>query len=162
MARLRMCTREMGETFTFQSIPVTDALRELAPNGMPLFRKRDKEAREAYAMREWKRGINAVTKLSKRLNVDVEILETTEGLTGRKSTAKGWFDPKTGKITIVMPNHSNSWDVQSTLLHEAVGHYGLRKLFGDNFYTFLDNVYNASEKDIRDAIDNLAKKHNGQ
>ena len=60
-----------------------------------------------------------------------------------------------------MPNHSNSWDVQSTLLHEAVGHYGLRKLFGDNFYTFLDNVYNASEKDIRDAIDNLAKKHKG-
>ena len=62
-------TVEIPEIGQQQSIPVTDALREIAPNGMPLFRKRDTEAREAYAMREWKRAINAVTELSKRLKI---------------------------------------------------------------------------------------------
>ena len=54
--------------------------------------------------------------------------------------AKGWFDPKTGKITVVIPNHMGTGDVLRTMLHEAVAHKGLRELLGDRFDGFLDGV----------------------
>lgn len=140
-----------------QSIPVTDALREIAPNGMPLFRKRDTEAREAYAMREWNRAKKAIDELAAKMGVSVEIIETTDGLPKAKAEAKGWYDTKSKKIAIVMPNHSNSWDAQATFLHEAVGHHGLRELFGEHFDTFLDNVYNNAEEEIKAQIDKKAQ-----
>ena len=147
---------ELPEIGKQQSIPVTEAMKESVMEGVPLFRKRS--SREEYAKREWNRAKSALTDIAKRLHVDVEILETTEGLTGKKSTAKGWYDPKTGKITIVMPNHSNSLDVQATLLHEAVGHHGLRELFGKHFDTFLDNVYNNADGFVKHAIDGIIKE----
>lgn len=61
----------------------------------------------------------------------------------------------------MLPNHVSSFDVEQTILHEAVAHYGLRRLFGDNFDTFLDNVYNNASAEIRERINALAKKYNG-
>ena len=77
----------------------------------------------------------------------------------RKARAKGWFDTRTGKIVINISNHTSVADVERTLLHEAVAHYGLRQLFGKQFDTFLDNVYRSAEADIRAQIVELAKKH---
>lgn len=144
-----------------QSIPVTDKMREMASQGMPLFRKKYSEDKEAFAQREWNRAKKALNKIVELLHLDVEVLESTEGLTGKKATSKGWYDPKTGKITIVLPNHTSSGDVQATLLHEAVGHHGLREMFGEHFDTFLDNVYNNAEESIKDSIDKIAETHNG-
>ena len=50
-------------------------------------------------------------------------------------------------------------DVEQTLLHEAVAHYGLRELFGEQFDTFLDNVYSHAELPIRKQIAELARKN---
>lgn len=150
-------TVEIPEIGQQQSIPVTDALREIAPDGMPLFRKRDTEAREAYAMREWNRAKRAIDELAAKMGVSVEIIETTDGLPKAKAEAKGWYDTKSKKIAIVMPNHSNSWDAQATFLHEAVGHHGLRELFGEHFDTFLDNVYNNAEEEVKAQIDKKAQ-----
>ena len=58
-----------------------------------------------------------------------------------------------------MPNHGSTGDVVETVLHEAVAHYGLRKLFGENFKNFLDNVYRNVTPEIRAEITELAKKH---
>ncbi len=121
-----------------------------------MFRRKDDEAREAYAMREWNRAKKVVNELAEKMNVPVEIVETTDGLPKAKAEAKGWYDIKSKKIAIVMPNHSNSWDAQATFLHEAVGHHGLRELFGGHFDTFLDNVYNNAEEEIKAQIDNKA------
>jgi hypothetical protein len=115
------------------------------------------ESKESLAKRELKKGISALEKILQKMGVDVEILETTEGLTGKYATAKGWYDPKTGKITIVVPNHSSSLDIQYTLLHEAVGHYGLRKLFGNDFNAFLDDVYNSAEDRIKQEINAISE-----
>lgn len=89
----------------------------------------------------------------------VEALESTEGLTGKKATSKGWFNPKTGEVVVVIPNHVSSEDAVQTVLHEAVGYYGLRKLFGENFNTFLDNVYPNVTPEIRAALSLLLCKH---
>ena len=89
----------------------------------------------------------------------VTIMETPDGLKGRKAKAKGWFDAKTGKIVVVLGNHHSVSDVVKTILHEGVAHYGLRKLFGQHFDQFLDNVYQYGDESVRREIVELAKKH---
>lgn len=101
-----------------------------------------------------------VNELTERLNLDnVEVIIDASHLEGKKKSAKGFYDPKTGKITIVIPNNTSVADVERTLLHEAVAHHGLRQLFGKNFDTFLDNVFNNVEEEIRRKIVNLAAKN---
>ena len=100
--------------------------------------------------------------LAKRLHLDnIEIVNSVSGLEGKKKSAKGFYEPKTGKITIVIPNNTSIADIEKTLLHEAVAHYGLRQLFGEHFNTFLDNVYNNADESIRKRISELAiRKYN--
>ena len=102
----------------------------------------------------------AVKGVAEEMNVgnSVDVLTSTDGLTGRKAKAKGWYDPRTGRITIVLPNHASAEDVRSTIFHEATAHLGLRHLVGEeNFNTFLDNIHNHAEKGIKTAIDELAR-----
>ncbi len=89
-----------------------------------------------------------VEELAEKLNLgNVEIVTNVSQLNGKEKRAKGFFNKRTGKITIVLPNNANIADIEQTLLHEAVVHYGLRQLFGTQFNTFLDNVFNnASEE----------------
>jgi len=115
---------------------------------------------ESYVERKTRQAIDAVTDMANRMHLDVEVLTTTEGLQGKKARSKGWFNPRTHKIVIVLPNHTNKDDVIGTLLHEGVAHYGLRKMFGRNFDTFLDNVYNNVSPEIKARID-AAIKRNG-
>lgn len=124
-----------------------------------LFRN-NKNKKNTRAQR--KQMIEHVEDLAKRLHLDnIEIVNSVSGLEGKKKGAKGFFSKKSGKITIVVPNHTSIADIEKTLLHEAVAHYGLRKLFGKHFDTFLDNVYNNVEESIRKHIAELAiKKYN--
>lgn len=102
---------------------------------------------------------NYAHELAAKLNTPVEVRESADGLSGKKSKAKGWYDVKSGKIVVVVSNHSSVADIQATVLHEVVAHKGLRKLFGERFDTFLDNVYNNVDANIRAEIDALAEKY---
>ena len=107
----------------------------------------------------------AANDLARQMHVEgeVEVVTSTEGLTGRQAKAKGWYDVRTGRVTIVLPNNKNAADVRETVFHEVVAHKGLRNLVGEeNFNTFLDNVYNNAEEGIKQTIDEMAeKKYNG-
>lgn len=104
------------------------------------------------------RMVERAQEMAGQLHLDnLEIVTDTSTLKGRKARAKGWFSPKTGKIVVVVPNHKSIADVEQTVLHEAVAHYGLRKLFGDHFDEFLMNVYKNAEQEVRDRIVELAK-----
>lgn len=93
---------------------------------------------------------------------NVEIVTDASQLTGRRAKAKGFYSPdNTGKITIVIPNHADIFDVEQTILHEGVAHYGLRELFGEHFDTFLDNVYKNADEKVKEGIDALVDKYNG-
>ena len=81
-----------------------------------------------------------------------DITDTDENMLARKRDSKGWYDTSTGEIVIVSPNSTSVGDAQRTFLHEVVGHHGLRELFGDDFDTFLDNVYRNANEDIRKNI----------
>ena len=134
----------------------------------------DEEAYERMAER--------VEELAKKLHLDnVEIVTDVRDLTssnqlplnqssklvgvrsiaeleGKKRRAKGFYSKSTGKITIVIPNHRDMHDVEQSLIHEAVAHYGLRQLFGEEFDTFIDNIYAKANKEIREKIVKLASK----
>lgn len=114
-----------------------------------------KKSRERAWRNMHTRADDTIKKLG--LQDRVTILDSTDGLEGKKKTAKGWFDPATGKIVIVMPNHRDPHDVMKTILHEGVAHYGLRQLVGnDNMNEFLDKVFEHASKDVRDRIIDLA------
>ena len=98
--------------------------------------------------------METIDKLHLGDRVDIVSRET---LTGRKARAKGWFDRKTGRITIVIDNHTDMQDVIRTLMHEGVAHFGLRELFGDGFDKFLSNVYIGATDEIRGKINALVK-----
>lgn len=94
------------------------------------------------------------------LGGNVDVLTSTDGLTGRKKNAKGWYDPQTGRITIVLPNHNGRADVVNTMLHEAVGHYGLRELVGkEKMNEFLDFVFKNADKATRSQIAHNSAKY---
>ncbi len=117
--------------------------------------------RRAFAERERQRMVNAVQKLAETLHLDnVDIVTDASTLQGRRAKAKGFYSRGTGRITIVIPNHTSVYDVEQTLLHEAVAHYGLRQLFGEHFDTFLDNVFQNADKDVRRRITELARERN--
>ena len=116
--------------------------------------------RRAFAERERQRMMNAVQELARKLHLDnVDIVTDTSTLQGRRARAKGFYSRSTGRITIVIPNHTDMRDVEQTLLHEAVAHYGLRQLFGEHFDTFLDNVYNNVDPELKRRIDAIAQRH---
>ena len=117
------------------------------------------EQKREYAGRQRVRIEAKARETAEKLHLDnVEFVTDTSGLSGRQKKAKGFFNPKTGKITIVLSNHANEADVERTILHEAVAHYGLRQLFGERFDTFLDNVYENAENSIRGRIDEIMKE----
>lgn len=120
---------------------------------------RSEKQKHAYAEKARTRMANRVNELAERLHLDnVEVVTDASTLEGKKARAKGWFSPKTGKIVVVIPNHKSIADVEQTVLHEAVAHYGLRKLFGKHFDDFLWNIYNNASEDVRRKIAGLAAK----
>lgn len=136
---------------SFENDPVAKLL------GRP---RRTAKQRREFAQRERQRMAERVERLAEKLHLDnVEVVTDASVLEGKKQRAKGFYSKSTGKITIVVPNHSSIFDIEQTLLHEAVAHYGLRQLFGEHFDTFLDNVLNNAEESIRRRIVDMAAKN---
>ena len=126
-----------------------------------------KAQQQAYAARQIRRAHEMAQTTIKELHLNdkVDIIEDADsaGLEGKRAKAKGWYDPKTDRITIVIGNHRSPQDVVTTILHEAVAHYGLRKLFGNHFDDFIYNVYAHGSDEVRRVIANLAlKKYGGK
>lgn len=122
--------------------------------------RRTAKQRREFAQRERQRMAERVESLAEKLHLgNVEVVTDASVLEGKKQRAKGFYSKSTGKITIVIPNHTSTFDVEQTLLHEAVAHYGLRQLFGEHFDTFLDNVFNNADETIRKRIVDMAAKN---
>ena len=157
-----------GISVPFNTVP--PALREaLVARGVEISEpeKGNAGAASRQSYEEWLRGErrsmeDAVRELAQKLHLNnVEIVTepiTVRDKNGKVHRPKGYFNPRTGKITISIANNADADDAVSTLLHEAVAHYGLRQLLGENFNTFLDNVYENAGEEIRGRIDTSAKE----
>ena len=144
-----------------QQVELGAKQRKLTPKQM--------RERQAYAERQWRRAHEWANDTVEKLKIgdkvtivdSIDELKDYKKFSARKKNAKGWYDPETDSIVIVMGNHRSPSDVVKTILHEAVAHHGLRKLFGGNYDTFLDNAYKSATFEIRDSIDELANKYDG-
>lgn len=105
--------------------------------------------------------------IAESLNVPVQVInsidEVPEGAAkeaiqkGRKM--KGWYDVKTGKVYVYLPNATSAEDVKQTILHEGIAHFGLRQLVGEErMDDFLDEVFSNVSGEVRRKItDSLPK-----
>lgn len=102
-------------------------------------------------------------RLSAELNTPVRIITDAEGAaslpTVRQRRAKGFWSEKDG-IVVILSNHKDVADVAGTVLHEIVGHDGLRVLFPEKekLDNALDELYGVSHDKIRTEIDSRADK----
>ncbi len=149
-----------GETASATGVAADESAEEEAE------KFRDGEAeRAAEAGEEMQRAkADRVNGLSGRLNTPVRIISTEEEMAGlpseRQRRAKGWFDTRTGEVTIVLPNNADAADAENTFLHEVVGHDGLRMLFPEKgqLEGALDELYRRSGAGIRSRIDAETEK----
>ncbi|MDR1160983.1 MAG: hypothetical protein LBK45_01465 [Tannerellaceae bacterium] len=103
--------------------------------------------------------VSEVNELADNLNTPVRIIHNTDEIKDddpqtekRKRNSKGWYDTKTGEVVIVLPNAGSAADAQATVLHEVVGHKGLRGLLGDKFDDMMDTVFKNLPQDVRKEI----------
>lgn len=73
--------------------------------------------------------------------------------------ALGWVHK--GKVHINLPNIKNQADLESTIVHEIVGHVGLKKLFGRYMYDFIEDVYKSADGSVRDGINRIKDSYGG-
>ena len=105
--------------------------------------------------------------IAENLNVPVQVINSIDDVPegeakeaiqkGRK--IKGWYDVKTGKVYVYLPNATSAEDVKQTILHEGIAHFGLRQLVGEErMDDFLDEVFSNVSSEIRRKItDSLPK-----
>lgn len=102
-----------------------------------------------------------VEETSKKLNVPVEVITSVDQIKdssvrsaiekGRK--VKGWYSLSDNKVYVYLPNATSMEDVNQTILHEGVAHYGLRQLVGeDRMDDFLDDVFSNVTDEVRKKI----------
>lgn len=108
-----------------------------------------------------------VEELSKGLNTPVRIVTKQSDVDNLPSTrhrrAKGYFDPATDEVVIVVPNNRDVADVDNTFVHEVVGHKGLRALVGEErFDEFLGEIYDHASNPIRKIIDKMTDRMVGE
>lgn len=101
--------------------------------------------------------------LSEKLNTPIRVVsdpaEISELPSRRQQRAKGWWSAKNDEVVILLPNNADVADVANTVVHEVVGHKGLRKLIGEErFDEFLEEVYDHATNPIRTAIDEAERK----
>ena len=124
------------------------------------YSQRWREGRDIEPSTDVEELIQHAAQTARSLNLDnMEVVADGSIFEDKKATAKGFYNKKTGKITIIASNHTDIADIEKTVLHEGVAHYGLRKLFGDNFNAFLDTVIVQSEEYVRRKIAEMAAKH---
>ena len=83
------------------------------------------------------------------------------GMSNREASGKGSYRISTGEISVILDNNANVEDVGNTIVHESLGHDGIRILFPteDLLNNALDELYDVSNKAIRAEIDAEAEKY---
>ncbi len=112
--------------------------------------------------------IAEVERESANLGVQVRIARSIDELPDDTETRKraedgslkGVYSTRDGEVVVYLPNTENANDAKRTILHEIVGHKGLRSLIGEQQYdkAMLQLMY-MLPADVRDAVLRRAERH---
>lgn len=106
-----------------------------------------------------------VSFLAGKLHIPVEVIRHADevgspdirGLLSCGKDIRGWYDIPSQRVCLYLPHVRRKADVERTLLHEGVAHYGLRKLAGHKHMdAFLDDIFNGCGEKVRDEILRMA------
>ena len=106
-----------------------------------------------------------VSFLAGKLHIPVEVIRHADevgspdirGLLSCGKDIRGWYDIPSQRVCLYLPHVRGKADVERTLLHEGVAHYGLRKLAGPKHMdAFLDDIFNGCGEKVRDEILRMA------
>ena len=97
-------------------------------------------------------------RMSEELGVKINRVSRNEMPAGHQ-TDKGYYNPATGEMTICMDNVTDERDAIATVLHETVGHKGLRELFGDRFREAMTNIYASLDREGREWVNAYITRH---
>ena len=111
---------------------------------------------------EKSRMTNSAISLAESINTPIKVISAEEAPEGAKNS-KGYYDTRTGEVTIVLDNNTSPFDVQRTVAHEIIGHKGLRGLLGtQNYYKIMNAVYDNLPQDEKDKINEAARRNGWQ
>ena len=138
---------EQAEAFINDSVEL-EQVRYRIDNNEPL------SSNESYA--------DAIEEISSKVGYSVSTV-TGDQISGPdsdiKRKAKAWYDPNTDTVTINLDNVVSAEDAQRSYLHEVIGHYGLRELFGEQFDDAMFDIYGLLPKNVQEEIQNYMKKN---
>ncbi len=112
-----------------------------------------------------------VDEVSKKVGSKVNIVNSVEEVSDKEAKRKieagenvtGWYDENTGEVYIYMPNVHDRYTAEKTIWHETVGHKGMRGLMGENYYTFLRDVWYDLDKPenakLKELVDEELKRN---
>ena len=93
-----------------------------------------RQRRERYG----RAGVEATTRLGQKIHVARSMSELPEGIAKRRIASgdmiTGWYDIPSGEVVLYLPNIRSEAEAIRTVLHEVVGHKGLRELIGKEKY----------------------------
>ena len=152
------CEKELGDGYTVEIASNKNAGGSYDTAVVVTKQTENKSAKSEEAK------VARVNELSESLHTPVRIVRTAEEAaqlpSARERRMKGKYDTRTGEVTVVVANNADVADVENTVLHEVVGHDGLRVLFPEEgtLNNALDELYSVSSDGIKAEIDQRTQK----
>ena len=161
----RQAEREGGRILTLQELnAVGNTSHGLSFGGKVTKNSGEMQGRSLNSGSSSEAKAARVEELSEKLNTPIRIISEASELSevseagrprynDKERRAKGWWSSSDNGVVVVLPNNVNVADVDNTVVHEVVGHNGLRALIGEErFDAFLNEVYDHSSDSIRKRI----------
>jgi predicted transposase YbfD/YdcC len=134
------------------SLDITPAMRDAVMQGQPMF-ARDKrilsatKGMQVAAVRQITDQIAAKWTNAPKVNVVQSVSQLPDYLVralqavGGENDTRGFFDPQTNHVWMIADHIKSPQIARTVLFHEALGHYGLREMFGKELNPLLNQVY---------------------
>jgi hypothetical protein len=108
---------------------------------------------------------------SKELNSKVRVIKNENGLPEnvlvqmrkkgfKEGTVSGAYNPDTGEVFIMTDYLEDTNEAKVTILHELVGHKGLRGVLGSEYSKILDDIYESMPQEDIDRLSELYNTNN--
>jgi len=164
------------KTVTVQSLPITDNLAETALQGFPMFRNIKAPTEPTFAgefveftekRKDFVKSVQEIAdEYSDQLNSKVNVIKNENGLPENvithmrkkgftEGTVSGAYNPDTGEVFIMTDYLDDTNEAKATILHELVGHKGLRGLLGSEYSEILDDIYKSMPQEDIDRLSKL-------
>lgn len=109
-----------------------------------------------------------VQSISDKLHTPIRVINSIDELSdgvakeaiGKGRKIKGWYDIGAGEVVLYLPHTASNDDGLKTVLHEVVGHKGLRQLFGEeNYDAKMMRLFGQLPEDVRRNVADVAVRN---